>query len=291
MAQSKRWTDSDGLVFVTRSNGKVFQANPLKIGVESELYTRFGDDDSKDTKIEEWFAESIDGPATKMIEHLLDPANVRRSLFSPDPIKAKKAKAVGFRVNRYVDKIHLPAEVRVAIARYLAALLVRHPTYLAKLIQFHDGDVDARNRALDNMLHLFNLYTDRIGKSVLMISRRMGDAEYLYADGGLMVDEPWRRAYGIPFDIHAPLTPDIALEVLPTPFAPDLETAMIMESTNQGVARQNRIILAGAKRFVFSKQVPPSNFIMKHFAKPAPRNIGYGIINGRLETCYEPSRR
>src|SRR5205823_6888062 len=100
----------------------------------------------------------------------------------------------------------------------------RHPTYLAKLTQFHGGEaafVNARNRALDNMLRLYNIYADRIGQSVFMISRRVGDAEYLYADGGLMVDEPWRKAYDIPFDIHAPLTPDIAIEVLPIPGAVD----------------------------------------------------------------------
>jgi hypothetical protein len=67
--------------------------------------------------------------------------------------------------------------------------------------------------------------------------------------------------------MRAPLTPDIAVQVLPAPFAADLTKASIMESTNQGIARQNRIILGGAKQFVFSRQIPPSKFIKENFGK------------------------
>jgi hypothetical protein len=150
-----------------------------------------------------------------------------------------------------------------------------------------------KNRALDNMIQLYDVYAKRISTAVFMISRRVGDAEYLHADGGLMVEEPWRHDHDIPFDIHAPLTPDIAIEVLPMPLTvvgSNLTSAIVMESTKQGVARQNRIILAGAKRFVFSRQSPPVEFIVKHFGKPAPKNIGIGIRDDRLETFHDPSR-
>ena len=283
-------------VFVTRADGTVFQTDPLNIGVESELYTRFASDGSKDTEVEEWFAETIDGPAQKVIEHMLDPANAHRSVFSPDPSKVKTAKMLGARINPYIERIDLPPAIREAAARYLAALLVRHPRYLAKLIDFHGGgnNPEVKNRALDNMLLLYQKYADRIGKSALMVLRRVGDAEFLYADGGLVVDEPWRTDYNIPFDIHAPLTPDIAIEVLPMPdtvAAVDLTRAMVVDLTKQGVARVNRIILGGAERFVFSRQNPPVTFITKHFGKPAPKNIGYRIVAGRLETFYEPNRQ
>jgi len=112
------------------------------------------------------------------------------------------------------------------------------------------------------------------------------DQQSIYADG-VLVDEPWRREYGIPFDMRAPLTPDIAVQVRPVPFAADLTKASIMESTNQGIARQNRIILGGAKQFVFSRQTPPSKFIKENFGKSAPKNIGYLIVNGLLVTIYE----
>jgi hypothetical protein len=269
----------------------------LNIGVESELYTRFLEDDTKDTVVEEWFAETIDAPATRMISHLLDPGNVTRKPFRGLPEKSRTVKKVGFRVNPYVDWVSIPNEIRHAIADYVSALLVRHPLYLAKLRAFHidstSSEKEAKSRALDNMLHLFEVYKQRISRAVFLLTKRVDSAEYLYADGGLIVKEPWRREFDIPFDIHAPLTPDLALQVLPVPvqLANDLSTAAIAESTNQGVARQNRIILGGARRFVFSRQKIPASFIAGNFGKPAPMNISYSVTNGRLSTSYEANRK
>jgi len=295
MAQSRYWTNEAGFVHVTRSSGSNFQSNPTNIGVESELYTRFDEDNNKDTQIEDWFAEAIDGPATKIIEHFINPANVRRKAFRGDPVKARTVHALGFRVNPYVDEIALPLDIRVATAQYISALLVRHPKYLTKLVAFHQKHEssarNARERALDNMLTLYGQYTERITSAVVMITRRVDENEYIYADGGLHVQEPWQHESGVPFDIHAPLTPDLALQVLPIPFSLDLDRAMIMEATNQGVARQNRIVLGVAERFVFSRQPPPIKFIIDNFGKPAPRNIGYRIVNGRIETSFDPTRQ
>lgn len=108
-----------------------------------------------------------------------------------------------------------------------------------------------------------------IRTSFIMLSKPTGDAEYLYADGGLIVTEPWRTTHAIPFDIHAPLTPDPAIEILPSPLDDDRSAAPISESTNQGIARQNRIILVGAKRFVFSRSLPAVTFTRKYFSVPA----------------------
>lgn len=297
MAQSRYWTNADGVVTVTRADGTSFRANPLNIGVESELYTRFLEEDAKDTTIEDWFAEAIDGPATDMIEHLLDPSNARRESFRGHPEKARTVRELGFRVRPYIEKISIPPNIRQSISRYVAALLVRHPKYLARLVKFHGAEGDAtsavKNRALDNMLHLHTAYAERISRSVFLLTRRTGSAEYIYSDGGLLVEEPWRTESGIPFDIHAPLTPDIALQVLPVPLEleDDLSAAVVSETTNQGVARQNRIVLGGASRFVFSRQVVPTAFISQNFGIPAPKNIGHRVVNGRFEAWFDPTRK
>lgn len=68
----------------------MFHTSPINLGVESELYTRFGDGDAKDTSIEAWFAEAIDDPASAMLEHLLDPSNIRRNIFCGDHEKAQR---------------------------------------------------------------------------------------------------------------------------------------------------------------------------------------------------------
>jgi hypothetical protein len=293
-AQSRFWTAADGKVCVTRADGTYFRTSPTNIGVESELYTRFTDDDQKDVAVEDWFAAEIDGPARVLIEHLLDPTNSRRRSFRGDPEKAETVRQLGYKVNPYLEEVATPSEVREAIARYVAALLVRHPSYLSKLVHFHSPDsINSRvtkNRALDNMVWLHGVYTERMRTAAFVISRAIDAHEFLYADGGVKVEEPWKTTHGIPFDVHAPITPELAVAVLPLPDVEDLDRAAVMECTNQGVARLNRIVLGVAQRFVFSRQVPPSKFIAENFGKPAPKNIGYRVINGRLESKYDPNR-
>jgi hypothetical protein len=228
------------------------------------------------------------------IEHICNPSNSRRRPFGGDLTKAETVRQLGFKVTPYLEEVTTPPGIREAIARYIAALLVRHPNYLRKLIRFHssDGTNDrvAKSRALDNMIWLHGVYTDRIRTSAFLISRASDTHEFLYADGGVKIDEPWKTTHGIPFDIHAPITPELALAVLPLPNVEDLGRAAVMECTKQGVARLNRIVLGVAERFVFSRQTPPSKFIAENFGKPAPKNIGYRLIDGRLETKYDPNR-
>lgn len=88
--------------------------------------------------------------------------------------------------------------------------------------------------------------------------------------------------------MHVPLTPDVALQVLPVPNPIPLREVPVIEATNPGVARMNRITLSAAQRFVFTRQAPPTTFIRRYFGVPAPASIGYRFINGRLETRYEP---
>ena len=142
------------------------------------------------------------------------------------------------------------------------------------------------------MIHVFNVYAERIESSYLALSRRVGAFEYLYTDGGIKAEEPWQTRSGVPFDIHAPLTPDIALAVLPIPLPSQdfLKAAPIAEATDAGVARQNRIVLGSALRFVFSRSTPPTRFITRHFGRPAPKSIGFTVRDGRLDTWYEPDR-
>jgi hypothetical protein len=299
IAQSKHWVGADGLIFVTNRLGQTFKANPTNIGVESELYTRFIADDSKDTTIEDWFSRSIDSSLPKFLEYLRNPGNSQRVPLPPvHQSKKQELRELGFRPNNFIDEIPLPLDVRHSIADYVAAILVRNPTYLRKLGEFHQEAFDGsdglvKTIALDNMLFLHDIYSAEIMGSVLVIGRPKGSTEYIHADGGLEVSEPWSREGALPFSLHAPITPDLAIEVLPLRECKQvrLDAALVIEASNRGVARHNRVTLGAAQRFVFSRQSPPTKFIVSNFGVPAPKQFGSRIVNGELETIYDPTRR
>jgi hypothetical protein len=289
-AQSRFWVDDSGTVCVTRQDGSSFRTNPTNIGVESELYTRFAEDGTKDTSIEDWFAEAIDAPAKTIIEHFLEKSNIRRVPFQGRRAEAEFAQKVGYRINPYVDLCSAPTPVRQAVAAYAAALVVRHPTYIQKLAALNGiasaNHLDAKNRTLDNMLSMFDLFSAAMRNAELMLDRRVGTHEYLFADGGVLVTEQWTGESGIPFTIAAPLTPDISLTVFPMPFATNIPGISIAEATNQAVARNNRITLGAAKRFVFSRSPVSSAFVTDHFGKPPPNDIAFRAVNGTFEARW-----
>ena len=298
--QSGHWTGSDGLVHVTKSNGAFFKTSPLNVGVESELYTRYEVTGQKDLTIERWFSEQIETPFVAAFGALIAVDNVKSSpLPERRPDKERELRELGFVVPKQVETLTLSQPHRAAIDAYIAALLVRNPRYLAKLVAFHDthgtplpaeitGSNAIKTIALDNMMSVFELYRTKISAAHFGLLFAESNHEFLFSDAGIVAQEPWQPG-PIPFDIHAPLTPKIALEVFPVD-DPSPRRCFIMRVNNRGVARMNRIALSSAEEFVFSKGPPPVNFIRKHFGKAAPKSIRLQAINGKVETFFDKGR-
>lgn len=295
--QSKYWADASGLLYATRGDGTNFRSTPENIGVEGQLYTRFGPDGSKDVQIEKWFGEEIEHPFASVFEDFISLAPICRSPFRPDPERRRVVERLGYITYDYRESKPISGSARKIVADYVAALVVRNPFYLERVLNFHaeNNQVPDKNTGktitLDNMMYLFGIYRDAIQQSDFMFIVREGSNEFLFSDSGISVKEPW-RASPIPFDIHFPLTPDISLEVLPgLPTGSwGLDTVEIMRARNAGTDRSNRIALGSARRFVFSRSPISSNYIAKHFGKPAPAPYGYRFVNGKMEFKYDGSR-
>lgn len=298
--QSGYWTGDNGLIHVVKPDGSSFGARPVNVGVEGELYTRYEITGEKDLTIERWFSSEIETPFARALERLVTLAGIIRLPRSRAPAeRERQARELGFLLGRELELLPLEHNHRNAIDAYLAALLVRNPIYLAKLIRFHDQNgtnlPDGLPReqivkavALDNMLEVFELYRKRISEAGLMLTIVACEKELLFSDSGITAKEPWQPGL-IPFDIHAPLTPKLALQVLPVPGATTRE-CHIARINAQGVARYNRIALSGASRFVFSRGEPPIDFIKRHFGVQAPQPIARRLTANGLEASYDRSR-
>lgn len=302
--QSSLWTASDGLITVTRSDGTSFRSTPINVGVEGELYTRFELTGAKDISIEKWFADEIETPFSEALEALIPIRDIKSTPFGwietpAQKEKGKEVKSLGFVLPKQDEYIELLPKHRAALVNYLAAMLVRNPIYLRKLADFHQKNSDLReidipkeqfikSLALDNMLNVYEIYQDAISKSEICLLIADCDHELLFADSGITASEPWLPG-PIPFDIYAPISPKVAINVLPVPGA-QTNFSRVMRVNNQGVARYNRIALGHAERFVFSRGSPPAKFIKANFGVPAPKSIGHRFIDGKLETTYDRSR-
>jgi hypothetical protein len=285
----------DGVLFAVRADGSYFATRPNNIGVESELYTRFGEVGSKDRSLERWFSKVVEDPFADILDELISLSGIQRERFKNNANKAEVVRSLGYVTSPHREFVIWSAPLRIAFANYLSALIVRHPAYLRKLRDFHgaqsDANTEAVNRelALANMHHVYNIYRKEIVDATIVLVKRHDSHEFLFSDSGIGTTEPWRQG-PMPFDVHFPLTPDLAAEVFPLEFGPHPERVYVASAKNQAIARHNRVTLSGASRFVFSRTDPPIQFVKKYFGVPAPSAYGFRIIDGRLETTYDPTR-
>jgi hypothetical protein len=288
------------MIHVVSKDGRVFRSGPKNLGVEAELYTRYELTGGKNLTIEKWFAAEIEGPFVDALDALLGEAGTRRRrpLRIGDRRALQQIRDLGFVISGGREQVVLSPRHRSALINYLAAMLVRSPRYLTKLRNFHalssisigalSSDQIIKSIALDNMLSVYELYRDRFMKAHIALLRVEADRELLFSDAGIVAQEPW-RSEPLPFDVHAPLTPKLAVEVLAVP-EPQPEIMEVMRVNARGVSRFNRIAVGNAERFVFSRSAPPIDFIRKNFGQPAPASIGIRWKNGQLKTMWDLSR-
>ena len=131
------------------------------------------------------------------------------------------------------------------------------------------------------MLFAFEIYREKIATAPLGLLFAEGDREFIFTDAGLSVSEPWRPG-PIPFDVHAPLTPTVSIEILP--LAQATAECLIMRCRPRGVGRMNRLALASAQNFVFCRGVPPTGFIKNNFGVPVPWEMRVDPATGSLRT-------
>lgn len=288
--QSGYWTGVDGCINCIDKTGKVFKTQPVNIGVKTHLYSKTYLDGTKDTAIETWLAKQVDAPFDGAFEEIFDFSRIRQHRYKGDERLRNELKEIGYEMNDFIEEISIKFEYKKILSNYIASLLVRTPSYLKRLNNFHsDLAGDTYNYALDNMIYMYDVYREKISQSYIKVMRRTGDNEFIYGDQAVTAQEPWGRSY-LPFTIHAPITPDFAVAVMPYEGLNPEEIIGINRLRNRGVSRFNRLVLGDSERFVFSRQNPPLNFIKKNFGRPAPAPFKHRKINGKIETGYDRSK-
>lgn len=293
--QSERWRDAEGGVHVTSKQGEVRKLTPINIGVEGHLYSSFELTGDRNPAVESWLSKHVDGPFDEAFDRIFDFSNTRRQKADPWPEKEKVLKEIGFIVDGYVDFLVVSEADRAALARYIAALVVRNPGYLKNLAKHYEMQLlgldqrTLKNLSLKNMLSVFDIYLEALDSATFGVLRAEADHEFLFPDSGPRASEPW-RAGPIPFDLHVPLTPRIAVEVLPVVGEHRPVDLHVGRLNNRGVARFNRMSLQDAQRYVFSRQTPPLEFIMKYMGKPAPMDTAVRVVEGQIRADYFPQR-
>jgi hypothetical protein len=282
-------------VYVIRGDGEFVRLTKDQIAVKGHLYTRVDESGERNTEIETWFADKIESPFSPVLDDLVQLRGLRTRSFKPDEQGLRMIQNIGYEVPPFLEFIEVTPERREIISSYVAALLVRNPRYLERVLKFHQASIgdlsstELKNITLNNMLYVYEIYKAEIRKSDFTLTNRVGEHEFLFSDGGITAQEPWSRGM-VPFQLHVPLTPDVSLGVVAGNSELDSSIVKVARVKNKVTSYHNRVVLSDAVRFVYSRGYPPLHFIKRYFGVPAPKVFEYRELNGRTETKFKPHR-
>ena len=285
---STLWVDGEGCVTTITSSGEIRRTQPVNIAVRGHYYSVRMPGGSRDATLETFFADTIEGPAAPILARLA--AETRRDYqletrYNKQALRRdwKSIKGDGFVPDTRAFSAAFSEADRQALARYVASMIVRVPSYKDKLNS---------NRMLENVAALLCRSTDdaRFATDKLHIEilrRHLEDyAARLAECAFILIDTP----EGLEFIIGdtpiipaalgfgeaeaiCPITPNRALLIIRGWRAPFADRIAIFRSQPKSVRAFNTTMLQNAEREIFCRTVLPLGYVAKHIGTRQARLI------------------
>lgn len=271
---SKLWKAEDGLIKFMNSKGIIKKSQPINIGIVKNLYSFYDENDKINNKVERILSK-IDG---KMAEFIINFNNKKiedRIFYRENYLQFKE---LGYKVEKGIDIIKLSRKEISIISLYIASMLVRTPKNLYNLGLKYIDHKNPKAESLTEMLTLCLKYYNHIKNGEICFLKKDASNEFIFTDGGPIMDQPFSQYSDLPFTIHFPLSPEICIQFIA---APKLYKAKsyIVKCSNTAIANHNRLIMSGAKDFVYGRSKIPIDFCMKHWGKSPPKFMITNIYN------------
>jgi len=276
------WTGADGCLTTIFIDGTTVRTTPVNTGVKRRHNTIRNSSGQHDADLEIFLSENIDGPVAPILKRLGNESSTRilgdrllnRKLLAQ---KKDEIRRLGFRIPSFIECLSLCLEEKKCVARYLASMIVRVPSYKDQLNNkntvnaFADAaeiDIKSAKIAIDhrhvNILrnHLAE-YTEKLCLWQWVVLDADGDHDYLFSDSPAIPVE----FNGGDIDVFFPITPRRALLVTRRWKSPLRDAVQLFKAANKNVNYYNRCIVLNAERMVFSRDTPPARFICRHFGQ------------------------
>jgi hypothetical protein len=308
---SEIWTDDHGLITMVFNDGSVKNVTPINAGVIGRHNAVKLPNGGVDTSLETFFANEVDTPAAPLLRRLA--SEKRRNLvwersFDHQFVRQERRhfRGDGFLPMDRCYTVPMTADEQLKVARYVASLLVRVPSYkdelnstsvvntLAALL-----DIEAQKAKFEvDKFHVramkahLKQYTDKMTECAWVIIESVRQ-EFVFGDTPVIPSVlGWGEAEAI-----CPISPNRCLMFVKGFSPPIADHIVIAQAVPQSVRATNQTMIQNADRFVFARKAPSIEFVVKHFGsrqvRIAPKfeetdgvNIAAGPLLDRLQTSY-----
>jgi hypothetical protein len=272
------WIDAEGCITVTNAAAEVRRTRPVNTAVIGHFNSLKKPDGTFDTSLETYFADEVDGPAAPVLARLatekrLDPEV--ESHFDRAFLRAswKGIKEDGFVPSERAYTARIGGDEKLALARYVASLMTRVPSYKNELNS---------NRMRSNVAAILGLEPDGarfetdalhleiVRRHLADYAARLAKCEFILIDSEneeLVIGDtpviPATLGFG-ESEALMPLSPTRAILFIRGHKAPVPGRALIFASQRRSVRAYNRTMLQNAEREVFSRAPINPGFVRRH---------------------------
>lgn len=276
---SSLWVDGEGCVTTITSAGEVRRTQPINTAVRGHYNSVRLPDGSRDATLETFFADTVEGPVAPVLARLA--TETRRDLqlesrYDTETLRrnCKGIKEDGFVPDARAFSARFSDSDRQALARYVASLIVRVPSYKDELNS---------NRMRENVSALLGMPADDArfetdSLHVEIVRRHLEDyAGKLEACVFILIDAPEGEEFLIgdtpvipaalgfgEAEAMCPITPDRALLIMSGWRPPFADRIAIFRSQRKSVRAFNTTMLQNAEREIFCRTALPLTYVDKH---------------------------
>jgi hypothetical protein len=273
------WVDEAGCVTTITKRGEIWRTTPANTAVISHYNSVNMPDGTRDPALEVYFADEVESPVAPVLARIATETRRDREL------EARFDHALLHRERRQIERDGFFADGRAfsasfslsdrrALARYVASLIVRVPSYKDELNSERMLENVARVLGLDAQAARFQtdrLHVDIIRRHLHDYARRLENCGYVLVDAPdgaefIMGDTPVIPA-ALGFgeaEVICPITPKRALLVVSNYAPPFVDRMGIFRSRPASVRAFNKTMVQNAEREIFCRAPFPINFVMKH---------------------------
>lgn len=280
MFHSERWCGSDRLLQVTFRDGRTFRTSPKNVGVQTH-HNRVRAIEGNHDALEQYFANEIDTHAAPALTRFLEGPRERVLSEAPDFPYLQQEKhsirADGFRIPKALEFQRLDPPDKLALARYVASMIVRVPSYKdatngPSLVEYMTATFGlSLGEAWDKLdIHHFGLVIDHIEQYANKLAAWQwiaveadGTQEFLFGDTPALPVE----LSGAEVDLYFPLTPKLALVITRHWRSKYQYGAQLFRASNKLIGYYNRCEIMNAERIVVSERTLPDHFVKKNFGQ------------------------
>ncbi len=305
-AHQQFWTDSDGKIACLDKSGKLYRSPPRDVAVIGHHNSLVMPDGKKNTAPEKLLGKNVDDKVRSVIKKIADldrrtivPALERMTLAE---LNQHNARCVPFGFEPLVnfEYVMLGREDRIDLAKYVASMIVRVPTFRARIsnvfrmiagvlerrgTKIRDIDREDHNHQISWMLENIPIFARSLAMWPWVLIKSAPGECFIFSDSPVSLNTPQGLNGGLA-DFLIPLLPNLVLCGLDGPQKGVREGVHVMQASAVGTQTYNRITVGNAQERVFLKGSPSETMkvrLLENFGRPKDRDVLLKASGGQIE--------